>query len=100
MKRGALLWKDGTSIIPEDGAKLIRPLGIDLYGLRRTKRPLVLACSDRTEGRPHVAGALGQALCELFLASGWIRRRPGTRALSITDSGATWLRERLDLELR
>jgi len=77
MKRGALLWKDGTSIIPEDDAKLIRRLGIGLDGVRRIKRPLVLACSDRTEGRPHVAGALGQALCELFLASGWIRRRPG-----------------------
>ena len=39
-----------------------------------TRRPLVRACSDWTERRPHVAGALGKALLDALLD----RRQPQT----------------------
>jgi DNA-binding transcriptional ArsR family regulator len=99
VQRGALLSKDGVFTFSEAGEELVSATGIDVDGLRKARRALVLACSDWTEGRPHVAGALGSALCGLFLESGWIRRRRGTRAVALTESGAAWLREHLGVEL-
>jgi len=49
---------------------------------------------DWTERRPHIAGALGSAICSRFLMLKWIVRRRNTRALRITDEGAHELRRR------
>ena len=51
------------------------------------RRPLVRACVDWTERRPHVAGALGAALLRAMLDSGWVQRRPDGRALNVTPAG-------------
>jgi DNA-binding transcriptional ArsR family regulator len=99
VQRGALLSKDGIFTISQAGERLFSRIGIDVDELRKARRAVVLACSDWTEGRPHVAGALGKALNALFLESGWIRRRRGTRAVALTESGAAWLREHLGVEL-
>jgi DNA-binding transcriptional ArsR family regulator len=72
-------------------------LGIDVDGLRRSRRAFARQCLDWTERRPHIAGALGAALCSRFLALGWIARRRGTRALRITHRGARELHSRLGL---
>ena len=45
------------------------------------------ACVDWTEQRPHVAGALGQALLCRLLELGWLQRDPHTRAVRLTDAG-------------
>ena len=39
---------------------------------------------DWTERRPHVAGALGQALLDALLRQNALQRRPDGRALNIT----------------
>ena len=49
-----------------------------------TRRPLVRACTDWTERRPHVAGALGKALLDALLADGSLKRRQDGRALNVT----------------
>ncbi|MEA5358335.1 hypothetical protein VA596_02215 [Amycolatopsis sp., V23-08] len=41
----------------------------------------------RSHGTIHLAGALGAALFTAFLDDGWVRRRPGGRALQITGPG-------------
>lgn len=51
------------------------------------KRPLSRACVDWTERVPHVAGRVGAALANLFLAEGWVTRVPETRALRLTKRG-------------
>ena len=61
------------------------------------RRAFARQCLDWTERRPHLAGALGAALCSRFLALGWIARRRGTRALRITYHGARELHSRLGL---
>jgi len=63
---------------------------IELLGLQLSpsRRPLVLRCVDWSERRPHVAGALGAAIASHALASGWVERRPGSRALGLTAHGA------------
>jgi hypothetical protein len=51
------------------------------------RRPLVRACTDWTERRPHLAGALGAALLDAMLERGWLKRRPDGRALNRTPRG-------------
>jgi DNA-binding transcriptional ArsR family regulator len=52
-------------------------------GQRRQAYP----CLDWSERRDHLAGPLGNALLEQFLARGWLRRQEGERALAATPSG-------------
>jgi hypothetical protein len=44
-------------------------------------------CLDWSERRPHLAGALGAALCARSFDAGWIRRIAGTRAVTVTPQG-------------
>ncbi|MCD0505547.1 transcriptional regulator, partial [Bordetella petrii] len=50
-------------------------------------------CLDWSERRPHIAGALGAALCQCCMDRGWVRRRAGTRAVTLTPAGAAALRD-------
>lgn len=68
------------------GARASRALGLPLR-LAQTSRPLVRACTDWTERRPHIAGRLGRAVLEAMLAEDWLRRRRHDRALTITARG-------------
>jgi DNA-binding transcriptional ArsR family regulator len=71
----------------------LESLGVQLHELRQGRRPPLRVCLDWTEKREHIAGALGAAVCSSLFASGWIRRRPGTRAVAVTPIGAARLRE-------
>jgi hypothetical protein len=44
-------------------------------------------CLDWSERRPHLAGALGAALCAHCFDQGWTRRLDGTRAVVVTPKG-------------
>jgi len=41
-------------------------------------------CLDWSERRPHLAGAVGAALCAHSFTRNWIRRIDDTRAVTIT----------------
>ena len=60
-------------------------------GRRRRGRPgrrrLAFQCLDATEGAPHLAGALGDAVAAALLADGWVERTPGSRAVQLTPAG-------------
>jgi DNA-binding transcriptional ArsR family regulator len=60
---------------------------VDLPSSRTTRRPLVRACIDWTERRPHLAGLAGALLCQQFLAQRWVVRIKGQRALRVTCAG-------------
>src|SRR4051794_6645401 len=83
--RGALGAPDGGLVV-RDGAYFRDAFGIDV-GALPPRRPLVRACMDWTERRPHVAGALGAALLSALLERDWVRRRPDGRALNVTARG-------------
>ena len=68
-------------------------LGIDLQALARRRRAFARLCLDWSERRNHLAGALGAALLDHFLAEGWLRRRTGTRAVTVTARGRRGLEE-------
>jgi DNA-binding transcriptional ArsR family regulator len=85
LERGALIEHDGAFAL--EPAADLAPFGVDTATLPARRRPLVRACPDWTERRPHVAGALGAALLQGMLQRGWLRRRPADRALNVTASG-------------
>ena len=82
---GALRIRDGVFALG-DATHLADTFGIDVDALPR-RRALVRACTDWTERRPHVAGALGAALLDVALARDWVRRRDDGRALNLTAAG-------------
>jgi|SRR5688572_1812434 hypothetical protein len=71
------------------GEAKLAALGIDVPKLRRGRRLFARTCLDLTERRPHLAGALGDALVDLYVERGWIRRRRGSRVVSIAPNGYT-----------
>ena len=69
------------------GGKKLAALNVDLEAARRTRRVFARACVDLTQRRPHVGGALGAALLDLYIARGWILRARRSRVVSITPKG-------------
>ena len=76
----------GLAVTPAGRAWLAETLGYQ--GPTGTRRPLVRSCLDWTERRPHLAGALGAALCATALERQWVRRVGSGRALKVTGPGA------------
>jgi DNA-binding transcriptional ArsR family regulator len=94
-----------AGIITDSGIALLGRIGIDVETLtartsRRAPRVLCRPCLDWSERRPHLAGAVGAALCTHSLGQGWIRRVDGTRAVVLTPKGQRVFREELGVELR
>jgi DNA-binding transcriptional ArsR family regulator len=93
-------------LVPTDSGWEVRadrlsvgPLEIDIDTLRHHRRPLLRACLDWSERRPHVAGALGAALADALFELRWIERRPDTRALRVTSVGIVALQEVFEIDL-
>jgi DNA-binding transcriptional ArsR family regulator len=86
-ERGLLDWSEGVALTPEGNAWLDE-LGIVVEP--RRGRPAVRSCLDVTERRPHLAGAVGAAMCAHALRQGWVTRIPGGRALKVTGSVETF----------
>ncbi|GAA3155006.1 winged helix-turn-helix domain-containing protein [Planomonospora alba] len=93
-ERGLLDWGRGLRLTG-DGEAWLGRLGVAVPA--GTRRPLVRSCLDWTERRPHLAGAVGAALCRHALDSGWIARVGTTRAVAVTAAGRDALREQLGL---
>ena len=55
--------------------------------LEDSRRPLFRCCTDWTERRPHVAGALGAALLRHYLEQRWLVRVADSRKLVVTPRG-------------
>lgn len=69
------------------GEKGLAALDVDLSQARQSRRVFARACVDLTQRRPHVGGALGAALLDLYLSRGWILRARRSRIVSITPRG-------------
>jgi DNA-binding transcriptional ArsR family regulator len=97
IERGVLTRTDDAFAVSGDGAPWFASLGIDLDAVAGSRRSFARACLDWSERRPHLAGALGAAVAEVFFARKWIRRLPGGRAVAVTPDGRTWLARELGL---
>jgi DNA-binding transcriptional ArsR family regulator len=85
-------------IMTDAGLAFLGQIGVDIEALtarstRRGARIMCRPCLDWSERRPHLAGAVGAALCALSFEKSWIRRIEGTRAVAITPRGARVFRD-------
>ena len=69
------------------GEKELAALDVDLAAARRSRRVFAHACIDLTQRRPHIGGALGAVLLDLYVARRWILRARRSRVVTITPKG-------------
>jgi DNA-binding transcriptional ArsR family regulator len=74
-------------------------LGIELSSLKNASRKFAFGCMDLTEKTPHLAGALGAAVCHAFADKKWIIRKPGLRITTITTSGKQALKDLIGFDM-
>lgn len=85
---GALVAGGDGYLVTAAGELRLHVLGIDVAGVRASRRAFARGCLDFTERRHHLAGALGAALSASMIELGWfVRRAQGQRALRLTDAG-------------
>jgi DNA-binding transcriptional ArsR family regulator len=90
---------DGAYDLTTSGAKGLTALGIDVGALRKLRRRFAYACTDWSERRPHIGGAVGAALLTVALQHRWVVREVDSRVLKITSVGARELRAHFGLEI-
>ncbi|MBQ0993883.1 winged helix-turn-helix domain-containing protein [Micromonospora sp. H61] len=93
---GGRLDQSSGLALTSEGWAWATELGVPVHLLRTGRRPVVRDCLDWTERRPHLAGALGAALCRRFTDLGWISQGTG-RAIRLTPTGRVALAETLDV---
>ncbi|GAB2913175.1 ArsR/SmtB family transcription factor [Streptomyces mayteni] len=93
-RRGLLGWERGLGLTGA-GRAWLAELGVTVPA--GTRRPAVRSCLDWTERRPHLAGAVGAALCRHALDAGWVSRVGSTRAVLVTPVGRRALHDHLAL---
>ena len=69
------------------GTRKLGQLDIDVASLREGRRVFARACVDLTQRRPHLGGALGEALLDAYVRRGWIQRHRRSRIVTITPRG-------------
>ena len=97
----------GHVVLADDGGELtatgrmhLADLGIDLGAIvARQSRAFCRPCLDWSERRPHLAGAVGAALCARAFDLGWIERIKDSRAVSITKAGSNGFAQAFGFEL-
>ncbi|HEX4026000.1 MAG TPA: helix-turn-helix transcriptional regulator [Rhizomicrobium sp.] len=96
VERGHVEFSADGGALTKDGAAFLRRLGVELDPAKasaHSRQMFCRPCLDWSERRPHIAGAVGTALCRTCFAQGWIRRIDGTRAVTITPAGRLALRK-------
>ncbi len=86
LRERALEERDGVFALGPNAAAVLGRLGVD-PGALPARRPAIRRCIDWSERRPHLAGALGAAICTRAREQRWIEPLPGSRAVKVTAAG-------------
>jgi hypothetical protein len=90
-RRVLVVASDRAFEVPESGlAWWQSELSIDVASIASSRRAFARRCLDWTERRPHLAGALGAAVLDRFVAMKWAARTD-SRTVRITTKGAAGL---------
>ena len=76
-----------TERLMQPGNAILAQLGVNLEKLASSRRPLFRCCTDWTERRPHIAGALGAALLHHYKEQRWLTTVQESRKLVVTPLG-------------
>ena len=94
---GHIVLTSDAHLVTDAGVAMFERLGIDVASLStgsgKNARVLCRSCLDWSERRPHLAGALGSALCARGFEASWIRRIDSSRALAVTPKGQRIFRD-------
>jgi DNA-binding transcriptional ArsR family regulator len=93
---GYVVLEDDAGAVTPKGTRFLMDFGIDMGGSGR--RVFCRPCLDRTERRPHLAGALGAKLACRCFELGWVERSRDSRAIKVTGPGRNGLRETFGIE--
>ena len=98
LERGHIEFSADGGLVTPDGMTFLDGLGVDMEGLethsrRQGRRVFCRPCLDWSERRPHIAGAVGAALCGTCFSRGWLRRADGSRAVAVTRAGEIALKK-------
>ncbi len=75
----------------ERGEAGFKRRGINVEQARRAGRKLAYGCTDWTERRFHLGGALGSAVTDALNVRGFVRRREGSRVVAVEQPVLDWL---------
>lgn len=97
-----LEWTAEEAVMTAAGLEFVGQLGVELGNpavSSSASRPRAFCrpCMDWSERRPHVAGAIGRGLFQLFLNRNWVRQSPNVRTIVITPAGAAALECHFDI---
>jgi DNA-binding transcriptional ArsR family regulator len=84
--------------LTDEGRKAVASLGIDLEAVRSLRRRFAYACVDWSERRPHIGGALGNAILQVALKQQWFVQDLDSRALTLTPLGRRQMQSRFGLK--
>ncbi|EKF19222.1 ArsR/SmtB family transcription factor [Nitratireductor pacificus] len=85
--RGLLAVSGEDVGLTERGTAFFCDFGIDIAAMQGRRRPVCRSCLDWSVRRSHLAGGLGAAVLERFVALGWARREKNSRVMHFTPPG-------------
>ena len=97
--QGHIAFDGDAGEVTGSGMEFFAAMGIDLTTPIKGRRIFCRPCLDWSERRPHIAGAIGAAICAHSFGKDWIRRANGTRAVTITPKGERIFREKFAVRL-
>ncbi|OZI26908.1 transcriptional regulator [Bordetella genomosp. 9] len=92
LARGYLRNRSGQYVLTPAGSAYLEGIGMDIKAIRTTRRSFAHPCLDWSARKPHIGGALGDALLAHFVARRWVEKQLDSRALRLTRSGERALR--------
>jgi len=102
----AFIANEWLDVAGPDGCEVTRAgevgltaFGVDVASLRSKRRHFAPTCLDWTARRSHLAGALGAGITGSLLERGWVELAVRRRGIELTDTGGTWLRRLIGLEV-
>jgi len=87
---GRTEWADAPATrfdVTVAGGKALSSFGVDVGGVRRSRRHFAGACIDWTQRRGHLNGALAAAITSRLFEIGWIERGQRRRSVCVTPAG-------------
>ncbi|MBL9047483.1 MAG: helix-turn-helix domain-containing protein [Tabrizicola sp.] len=85
--RGFLTHTANGPGLTAEGRAFCLALGLSDHDLSRARPPLYRDCLDWSERQAHLGGRLGRLVLQQLEDRGWLRRREGSRALTVTPEG-------------
>lgn len=80
--------------LTEVGAAALGERGIDLALIEKAKRRFAYGCTDWTERRHHLGGALGAAILASLVDLSYVARSKGTRVVDVWSNPLGWVDSR------